>query len=165
MLRPKRRINVKMAMISFELNGKKVSVDARPDTPLLWVLREKLGLTGPKYGCGIAVCGACAVHINGEATPSCMTSVASVEGREVTTIEGLSEDRTHPLQEAWIEEQVPQCGYCQSGMIMFAASLLKKNKQPNREEIAEGMNRVLCRCGTHMRVRKAIEKVIKEGRS
>lgn len=151
-----------MAKISFKLNGEKISVDAEPGTPLLWVLREKLGLTGPKYSCGIAVCGACAVHIGGEATPSCITPIMFAEGREVTTIEGLSEDGSHPLQKAWIEEQVPQCGYCQSGMIMFAASLLNKNKKPNREEIAEGMNRVICRCGTYMRVRKAIEKVIEQ---
>ena len=151
-----------MAKISFNLNGKKVSVDADPGTPLLWVLREKLGLTGPKYSCGIAVCGACAVHINGDATPSCNTPMSLVEGRRITTIEGLSDDSSHPLQKAWVEEQVPQCGYCQSGMIMFAASLLDKNKKPNREEIAEGMNRVVCRCGTYLRVRKAIEKVIKE---
>lgn len=151
-----------MAMISFNLNGKKVSVEADPGTPLLWVLREKLGLTGPKYSCGIAVCGACAVHINGDAVPSCNTPMSLVEGRRITTIEGLSENQGHPLQKAWVEEQVPQCGYCQSGMIMFAASLLNKNKKPNREEIAEGMNRVVCRCGTYLRVRKAIEKVIKE---
>ena len=149
-------------MITFKLNGKKVSVDAKPDTPLLWVLREKMGLTGPKYSCGIAVCGACAVHVNGEATPSCNTPLTLVEGRDVTTIEGLSEDGSHPLQKAWIEEQVPQCGYCQSGMIMFAASLLNKNKKPNRDEINEGMNRVLCRCATYLRVRKAIEKVIED---
>jgi len=153
-----------MAIISFKLNGKKVSVDADPDTPLLWVLREEFGLTGAKYSCGIAVCGACAVHINGEATPSCFTPLLLVEGRDVTTIEGLSEDGSHPLQKAWVEEQVPQCGYCQSGMIMFAASLLAKNKNPNREEIGEGMNRVVCRCGTYLRVRKAIEKVIKENK-
>lgn len=149
-------------MVSFNLNGKKVSVDAESDTPLLWVLREQLGLTGPKYSCGKALCGACAVHINGEATPSCTTPLLLVEGRDVTTIEGLSEDGTHPLQKAWVEEQVPQCGYCQSGMIMFAASLLNKNKKPNREEIAEGMDRVLCRCATYLRVRKAIEKVVNE---
>lgn len=151
-----------MARISFNLNGKKIAVDADPDTPLLWVLREHLGLTGPKYSCGIAVCGACAVHVDGEAAPSCNMPVLLVEGRDVTTIEGLSADGSHPLQKAWIEEQVPQCGYCQSGMIMFAASLLSKNKKPNREEIAEGMNRVVCRCGTYLRVRKAIEKVLKE---
>ncbi len=151
-----------MAIIAFNLNGKKVSVNADPDTPLLWVLREQMGLNGPKYSCGIAVCGACAVHIDGEAGPSCNTPIMLVEGRDVTTIEGLSEDGSHPLQKAWIEEQVPQCGYCQSGMIMFAASLLAKNKKPNREEIAEGMNRVVCRCATYMRVRKAIEKVINE---
>lgn len=151
-----------MALISFNLNGKKVSVDADPGTPLLWVLREELGITGPKYGCGIAVCGACAVHINGEATASCMTPLLLAEGRDITTIEGLSEDGSHPLQKAWIEEQVPQCGYCQSGMIMFAASLLNKNKKPTSEEIAEGMDRVVCRCGTYLRVRKAIERVIRD---
>ncbi|NNE67320.1 MAG: (2Fe-2S)-binding protein [Pyrinomonadaceae bacterium] len=151
-----------MAKISFNLNGEDVTVDADPGTPLLWILREELDLTGPKYSCGIAVCGACAIHINGEATPSCITPMSLVEGRKITTIEGLSQDNDHPLQQAWTEEQVPQCGYCQSGMIMFAASLLNKNKKPSREEIDEGMNRVLCRCGTYLRVRKAIEKVIRE---
>ncbi len=154
-----------MAKISFTLNGKRMSVDADPDTPLLWVLRERLGLTGPKYSCGIAVCGACAVHIDGDAVPSCNTPLVLVEGRNVTTIEGLSENGSHPLQKAWIEEQVPQCGYCQSGMIMFAAALLAKNKKPNRQEISEGMNRVVCRCATYLRVRKAIEKVIAENES
>ena len=145
-----------------KINGKTTTVDVDEDTPLLWVLRDVLGLTGMKYSCGIAQCGACIVHVDGEAVPACATPIGDVAGKAVTTIEGLSGSRSHPLQRAWTEEQVPQCGYCQSGMIMFAASLLNKNKKPNREEIDEGMNRVLCRCGTYLRVRKAIERVIRE---
>ena len=147
-----------MADISLNINGKKTSVSADPATPLLWIIREHVGLTGTKYGCGIAACGACTVHIDGDAVRSCVTPVSAAEGRQVTTIEGLSEDGSHPLQEAWIEEQVPQCGYCQSGQIMQAAELLAKEKNPDREKIIEHMNGVLCRCGTYYRILKAIEK-------
>jgi isoquinoline 1-oxidoreductase alpha subunit len=146
-----------MAEISININGKKTSVSADPATPLLWVIREKLGLTGTKYGCGIAACGACTVHVDGTATRSCVTPVGDVSGRKVTTIEGLSPDGDHPLQKAWIQEQVPQCGYCQSGQIMQAAELLAKKGNPTRQEIIEHMNGVLCRCATYYRIIKAIE--------
>jgi isoquinoline 1-oxidoreductase alpha subunit len=146
-----------MAEISININGKKTSVSADPATPLLWVIREKLGLTGTKYGCGIAACGACTVHVDGTATRSCVTPVGDVSGRKVTTIEGLSPDGDHPLQKAWVQEQVPQCGYCQSGQIMQAAELLAKKGNPTRQEIIEHMNGVLCRCATYYRIIKAIE--------
>ena len=146
-----------MTDISLNVNGKTRAVKADASTPLLWVIREKLGLTGTKYGCGIAACGACTVHLDGVATRSCVTPVSEAEGRKITTIEGLSENGDHPLQKAWIEEQVPQCGYCQSGQIMQAAELLAKTKNPTREEIIEHMNGVLCRCATYYRIVKAIE--------
>ncbi len=152
-----------MAKLTLEVNGQQRTVDSKPGTPLLWVIREQLGLTGTKYSCGKAVCGSCTVHLDGEPIRSCITPVTLAEGRKVTTIEGLSEDGTHPLQLAWIDAQVPQCGYCQSGQIMQAAALLNKNKQPGREEIISYMNGNLCRCGTYVRIIKAIENVAKEG--
>lgn len=143
---------------SFILNGKPVQVNADEDANLLWTLRERLKLTGTKFGCGVSLCGSCTVHIDGKPVKSCITPLSQAEGKKVTTIEGLSEDRSHPLQLAWIEEQVPQCGYCQSGQIMQAAALLAENPNPNREEIIKHMNGVLCRCGTYLRILKAIEK-------
>lgn len=149
-------------MTTFTLNGQQVTVDNPPDELLLLVIRDALGLKGTKYGCGAAMCGACTVHVNGEATFSCQLGVADVEGAEVTTIEGLSEDGTHPLQLAWIAEQVPQCGYCQSGQIMRAAALLDRNPNPNRDEIVEEMSANLCRCGTYQRIFKAVERAAQE---
>jgi isoquinoline 1-oxidoreductase alpha subunit len=143
---------------SFKLNGKSVQVDTTSDATLLWTLRDTLSLTGTKYGCGASLCGACTVHLDGIPVRSCVTPVSSVAGRSVTTIEGLAQDSLHPLQQAWVEEQVPQCGYCQSGQIMQAAALLKNNPSPNREEIVNHMNGVLCRCGTYLRIVKAIER-------
>lgn len=149
--------------ITLEINGKKRTVEADGNTSLLWVLREHLGLTGTKYGCGKALCGSCTIHMDGNPIRACITPLSVAEGRKITTIEGLSEDGTHPLQLAWIDAQVPQCGYCQSGQIMQAAALLEKNKQPSRDEIISYMNGNLCRCGTYMRIIKAIEQVAKEG--
>ena len=149
-------------MISLEVNGKKYDVDASPDMPLLWVIRENIGLTGTKFGCGLGQCGACTVHINGVPTRSCVTPVSSVTGKKITTIEGLSPASDHPLQKAWIAEQVPQCGYCQSGQIMTAAGLLAKNKKPTREQIVEHMSTNICRCGTYARIVRAIERAAKE---
>ena len=152
-----------MPEFSLQINRKSHKVKVEASTPLLWVLREHLGLTGTKYGCGIAQCGVCTVHVDGKAVRSCMIPVSAAAKKEITTIEGLSEDGQHPLQKAWIEQQVPQCGYCQSGQIMQAASLLAENPNPNREEIIEAMNGVLCRCATYMRILKAIESVTQEG--
>jgi isoquinoline 1-oxidoreductase alpha subunit len=143
-------------MISLTINGKVHKVDVVPDTPLLWVLRDTLGLTGTKYGCGIALCGACTVHVNGAPIRSCITPISQVAGKRVTTIEGLSRDNRHPLQKAWIAEEVPQCGYCQSGQIMSAAALLAKNKSPSDADIDKAMSGNICRCGTYNRIRKAI---------
>ncbi|MBI1964998.1 MAG: (2Fe-2S)-binding protein [Betaproteobacteria bacterium] len=143
-------------MISFTVNGKTHRVDVEPDTPLLWVLRENLGLNGTRYGCGVALCGACVVHVNGEPARSCTTRVSEVAGKKITTIEGLSRDGSHPLQKAWIAEEVPQCGYCQSGQIMSAAALLAKNKSPSDAEIERAMDGHICTCGTYNRIRKAI---------
>jgi isoquinoline 1-oxidoreductase alpha subunit len=140
-----------------------VQVETPANASLLWTLRERLHLTGTKYGCGIAVCGVCTVHLDGIAIRSCTTPITLAAGRNITTIEGLSEDSSHPIQKAWIEAQVPQCGYCQSGQIMQAASLYERNKKPSREEIITHMNGVLCRCGTYMRIFKAFEKVAQEG--
>src|SRR6476659_8134071 len=140
------------------VNGKTVEVDASPEMPLLWVLRDTLGMTGTKFGCGMALCGACKVHINGDAVRSCITQVSSVAGKTVTTIEGLSTDASHPVQAAWIEEDVPQCGYCQSGQIMTAASLLAKKAQPTDADIDEAMRGNICRCGTYQSIRKAIHR-------
>ena len=144
--------------VTFTLNGKSQSVDVSPDMPLLWVLRDTLNLTGTKFGCGMALCGACTVHINGEPTRSCMTPISSVAGKRVTTIEGLSPDASHPVQRAWIEEDVPQCGYCQSGQIMSAVALLAKKPHPTDADIDEAMSGNICRCGTYPRIRKAIHR-------
>lgn len=149
-------------MVSFTLNGKKVSAKAEGATPLLWVIRDELKLTGTKYGCGIAQCGACTVHVNGKAMHSCVTTLASVAGSRVTTIEGLSPDSSHPLQKAWIAEEVPQCGYCQSGQIMKAAELLAAKAKPTREDIVAHMNGNICRCGTYHRIIAAIQRASKE---
>jgi len=150
-------------MVRFNVNGKRVSVAAEPDTPLLWAIREHLALTGTKFGCGGGYCGACTVHVNGRATKSCQTTLASVEGSTVTTIEGLSPDSSHPLQKAWVAEQVPQCGYCQSGQIMQAAELLERNPRPTRDQIVAHMNGNLCRCGTYTGIIDAIQRAAQEG--
>jgi isoquinoline 1-oxidoreductase alpha subunit len=144
--------------ISFTLNGKPETVDVSPDMPLLWVLRDVLNMTGTKFGCGMALCGACTVHINDEATRSCITQISTVSGKKVTTIEGLSADGTHPVQKAWIEEDVPQCGYCQSGQIMSAVALLSKKPKPTDADIDDFMSGNICRCGTYQRIRKAIHR-------
>ena len=144
-------------MTSFSVNGKAVESEAEAATPLLWILREHFKMTGTKYGCGKGLCGACTVHIDGAAMRSCLTPVSSLEGKEVTTIEGLSPDSSHPLQVAWIEEQVPQCGYCQSGQIMSATALLKRTPQPSDEQIDAAMKGNVCRCGMYGRIRKAIK--------
>jgi len=151
-----------MTAVMFTINGKAVTVDAKSDTPLLWIIREHLKLTGTKYGCGAAQCGSCTVHVDGQAVRSCQTPLSEVSGRKVTTIEGLSEKGDHPLQKAWIAEQVPQCGYCQSGQIMQAAELLATKKNPTREEIITHMDGNLCRCGTYPRIVRAIERAAKE---
>ncbi len=150
-------------MASFNINGQPVTVDANGETRLLWVLREHLKLTGTKYGCGVGQCGACTVHIDGNATFACLTPLTAVEGREVTTIEGLVGEDGHPLQRAWVAEEVPQCGYCQSGQIMRAADLLARNPDPSREDIVTHMSPNLCRCGTYSRIVKAIERAAGEG--
>jgi isoquinoline 1-oxidoreductase subunit alpha len=150
-------------MVSFNLNGKAVSVSADANTPLLWVIRDHVGLTGTKYGCGAGLCGACTVHINGRAQRSCQIPAASIEGAKVVTIEGLSPDSTHPVQKAWVAEQVAQCGYCQSGQIMKAAELLASNPKPNREEIIKHMDGNICRCGTYHRIIAAVERASREG--
>ena len=150
-------------MVAFTLNGKPVSAEADPTTPLLWVLREHIKLTGTKYGCGAGLCGACTVHVNGEAVKSCLTQAQEIEGKKVTTIEGLSPDSSHPLQKAWIAEQVPQCGYCQSGQIMKAAELLAANPKPSRDDIVSHMNGNICRCGTYNRIIAAIQRASREG--
>jgi aerobic-type carbon monoxide dehydrogenase small subunit (CoxS/CutS family) len=145
-------------MIGLRINGRDVTVEAAPDTPLLWVLRDSLGMTGTKFGCGIAQCGACTVHVDGEAARSCQLPVGGLAGKEITTIEGLSEDGAHPVQQAWIAEQVPQCGYCQSGQIMSAAALLARTQNPTDEQIDAAMSGNLCRCGTYQRIRAAIHR-------
>lgn len=145
-----------MANYNLRINEKNYEVDVEDDTPLLWVLRDHLGLVGTKYSCGIAQCGACTVHINGEATFSCTLPISSVGNDKVTTIEGLSEEGDHPVQKAWNEVDVAQCGYCQAGQIMNAASFLKKNPKPTLEEIDNAMNRNLCRCGTYHKIREAV---------
>ncbi len=144
--------------IHFTLNGKPTTLDVNPDMPLLWALRDNLNLTGTKFGCGMALCGACTVHINGEATRSCITPVSSLAGKKVTTIEGLSPDHSHPVQRAWIEIDVPQCGYCQSGQIMSAAALLDKTPHPSDTQIDDAMSGNVCRCGTYNHIRKAIHR-------
>jgi isoquinoline 1-oxidoreductase subunit alpha len=149
--------------IDFVLNGRPVSVDVPDGTLLLWVLREKLALTGTKYGCGVAQCGACMVHVDGQPSFSCQTPIETVRGHAVTTIEGLSPDGTHPLQRAWVAERVPQCGYCQSGQLMSAAALLAKHPHPTRDQIVEAMSGNICRCGTYQRIVRAIERAAQEG--
>ncbi len=143
-------------MTEFRLNGRRVSSNAADDTPLLWVIRDEFGLKGTKFGCGIAMCGACTVHLNGRAMRSCVTPIRSVESADVTTIEGLDKRGQHPLQRAWVDEQVPQCGYCQSGQIMQAAQLLNENPSPSSDEIVNHMNGNLCRCMAYTRIRRAI---------
>jgi isoquinoline 1-oxidoreductase subunit alpha len=150
-----------MAKTKFVINGRKVEVDAEVDTPLLWIVREQLKLTGTKFGCGIAQCGACTVHVEGKAVRSCQTFTEDIAEKNVTTIEGLSTNADHPLQIAWIAEQVPQCGYCQSGQIMQAAALLNSNPRPTRQQIIDGMDGNICRCGTYPRIVRAIERAIK----
>lgn len=147
-----------MPDIKLTVNGKQRSVSASPETPLLWVLRDDLGLTGTKYGCGAGLCGACTVLSDGDAIRSCSTPVADVKGKKITTIEGLSPDGSHPLQKAWMAESVPQCGYCQAGQIMSACALLTKIQKPSDEEIDEAMTGNACRCGTYQRIRKAIHR-------
>jgi len=149
-------------MVSFVLNGKQVTARSEDSTPLLWVIRDELKLSGTKFGCGAALCGACTVHVNGKAVRSCTTPLSSVKDARVTTIEGLSPNATHPLQKAWIAEEVPQCGYCQSGQIMKAAELLAANPKPTREEIVKHMDGNICRCGTYHRIARAIERVSRE---
>jgi isoquinoline 1-oxidoreductase alpha subunit len=143
-------------MITLNINKKTYNIDTNPDTPLLWVLRDIIGLVGTKYGCGVAQCGACVVHLNGEAVRSCVTKVSRAEGKKVVTIEGLSATNTHPLQKAWQELDVSQCGYCQAGQIMSAAVLLKENKKPTDQDIDDAMAGNICRCGTYLRIREAI---------
>ncbi len=147
-----------MARYSLSVNGKPSNFESAPDVPLLWVLRDTLGLTGTKYGCGMGLCGACTVHLDGQAVRSCQTPVGSIGRKKITTIEGLSPDRSHPVQQAWIAEQVPQCGYCQSGQIMQAASLLHTNPHPTRDQIDQAMTGNICRCATYQRIRRAIER-------
>ncbi len=147
-------------MATLNVNGKQVSVDVEPDMPLLWVLRDELGLTGTKYGCGIAMCGACTVQLDGQPVRSCVMPVSAVEGKKITTIEALSNNGTHPVQKAWVQLQVPQCGYCQSGMIMAAAALLASNRKPSDADIDAAMTNI-CRCGTYVRVREAIHLAAK----
>lgn len=151
-----------MARMNLLVNAKKYEIDVAPETPLLWVLRDTLGLTGTKFGCGIGLCGACTVHLDADAARSCQTPVGSVGAKKITTIEGLSADRSHPLQKAWIAQQVPQCGYCQSGQIMQAAALLIKNPRPTRDDIDQAMSGNICRCGTYQRIRRAIQQAAKE---
>ena len=150
-------------MPSFRVNGKTVTVDVPGDTPLLWVLRDNLHLNGTKFGCGIGQCGACTVHLNGVAQKSCLVPASALEGKSVVTIEGLSADASHPVQRAWIAEQVPQCGYCQSGQIMRAAYLLTKTPKPSDADIDDVMSENLCRCGTYQRIRRAIHRAAGQG--
>jgi len=147
-----------MASFTFRVNGKPQTLDVDPDMPLLWALRDVVGLTGTKFGCGVAQCGACTVHLDGNPIRSCVTSVSEVAGKSITTIEGISPDRTHVIQQAWIAEQVPQCGYCQSGQIMAAAALLEKKPKPTDADIDRAMSGNICRCGTYQRIRRAIHR-------
>jgi isoquinoline 1-oxidoreductase alpha subunit len=151
-----------MAPITLSVNGRRHQVDVDPDTPLLWVLRDALGLTGTKYGCGIAQCGSCTVHVAGRPVRACVTPVSSVGSRSVTTIEGLSADATHRVQKAWIAEDVPQCGYCQSGQIMSAVALLAAKPKPTDEDIDTAMSGNVCRCGTYDRIRRAVHRAARE---
>lgn len=151
-------------MTTLLINNQQYTVEDEPDTPLLWVLRDSLKLTGTKYGCGIAQCGACTVHLDGVAVRSCSVPISSLTTQKITTIEGLSpNEELHPLQEAWLEEDVPQCGYCQTGQIMTVAALLKKKKRPNDREIEAAMQGNICRCGTYSRIQKAIKRAAKNG--
>jgi isoquinoline 1-oxidoreductase subunit alpha len=150
-------------MVQFTINGRSASSEAPSLTPLLWVIREDLKLTGTKFGCGAGMCGACMVHVDGKRAFSCQTQLSEVAGKAITTIEGLSPDSSHPLQKAWLAEKVPQCGYCQSGQIMSAADLLKQKPHPSRDEIVEHMSAHICRCGTYPRIVRAIERAAKEG--
>jgi len=152
-----------MAAISFTVNGQRQSVDVAPQMPLLWVLRDTLGLTGTKFGCGMGLCGACTVHIDGQALRACSTPVSNVAGKRVTTIEGLSADGSHPVQKAWLEADVPQCGYCQSGQIMTAAALLTSKSKPTDAEIDTAMRGNICRCGTYQAIRAAIHRAAAQG--
>jgi aerobic-type carbon monoxide dehydrogenase small subunit (CoxS/CutS family) len=147
-----------MTAITINVNGKQQAVEVSPETPLLWVLRDTLGLTGTKFGCGMAMCGACTIHLNGEAIRSCVTPISSAVGKKITTIEGLSPNVSHPLQVAWVQNNVPQCGYCQSGQIMQAAALLKKKPKPTDDDIDTAMKGNICRCGTYQRIRQAIKQ-------
>tara|TARA_A100000164_G_C21831921_1_gene735765 strand:+ start:17 stop:481 length:465 start_codon:yes stop_codon:yes gene_type:complete len=151
--------------ISFNLNGSKVTVDAESDTPLLWVIRDNVGLTGTKFGCGAGLCGSCTVHLDGVAIRSCQTPVSTVAGKNISSVESLSSDNSHPLQKAWIKHQVPQCGYCQSGQLMSAAALLSTNKNPSDSDIDAAMSGNLCRCGTYNRIRAAIKDAASEMRN
>jgi isoquinoline 1-oxidoreductase subunit alpha len=153
-----------MASFTFQLNGRRATVEVDPRTPLLWVVRDHLGLTGTKFGCGVALCGACTVHLNGEAARSCQVPVSEADGAAITTIEGLHPEGDHPLQRAWIAEEVPQCGYCQSGQLMSAAALLARNPSPSEEEIEEAMSGNICRCGTYARIKRAISLAAREDR-
>lgn len=146
-----------MALFNLKINGKIRKVEADPATPVLWILREHLGMTGTKYGCGVAMCGACTIHLNGSAMRSCQLPVSAIGTREITTIEGLSEDGSHPLQKAWLDVDVVQCGYCQSGQIMSAAALLRNNPKPSDEQIDAAMSGNICRCGTYLRIKEAIK--------
>lgn len=146
-----------MAVYNLQVNGRRYQADVEPDTPILWVLRDHLGLVGTKYGCGIAQCGACTIHLNGEATRSCVLPVSSIGTQKITTIEGLSATGTHPVQQAWDEADVPQCGYCQAGQIMTAVALLKRNPKPTTADIDATMTGNLCRCGTYHRIREAVQ--------
>lgn len=150
-------------MAKISVNRKQYDVSSDPSTPLLWVLRDEIGLTGTKFGCGIAQCGSCTVHVDGEARRSCITPLSSVAGKEITTIEGLSPDGSHPLQKAWVEADAPQCGYCQSGHIMNAAVLLKTNPKPTDTDIDRAMAGMICRCGTYNRIKDAIKLAAKDG--
>ena len=152
-----------MAELTLVVNGRSQAVDVASDTPLLWVLRDTLGYTGTKYGCGMSQCGACTVHVDGVATRSCVTPVGTVAGKKITTIEGLSADRSHPLQQAWITEQVPQCGYCQSGMLMTASALLAKKPKPTDADIDDALGGHICRCGTYQRIRRAVHRAAEGG--
>jgi isoquinoline 1-oxidoreductase alpha subunit len=154
-----------MSKFTFNINRRNYTVDVDPQMPLLWVIRDYIGLTGTKYGCGIAQCGACVIHVDGKAIRSCVQPAASVSGKKITTIEGISENNDHPVQNAWIDAQVPQCGYCHSGQIMTAVALLNDNPNPSEEEINTTMSGVLCRCGTYPRIKKAMNTLLKRSNS
>lgn len=151
-----------MALYSLKINSKEYQVESDPSTPLLWVIRDQIGLKGTKFGCGIAQCGACTIHLDGNPVRTCVLPVSAVVGKKITTIEGISKDNSHPVQKAWIKEQVPQCGYCQSGQIMSATALLSRNTTPNNEDINRAMKGNICRCGTYPRIKKAILTASKE---